>query len=279
MVVAGVDGSPAARAALHWATSEAALSGAGLTICHVSSSSGLTGHLSASAHAQDEILDHAVATASHHLDRSRISAVAAQGDTARALIQLSRRARGLVVGTHGYVGLAARVCPPIAARVIAGAGCPVVVQTMLAGVSGPFAGHVVVGVDGSAPARRALEFGFAHAAARGLPLAAVHVTDESAPDYWTDDTTLETCFVNEAFVAAAAEPFEARYPDVPVKRAVFSNRVATGLIRAASGAALLVLGDRGRGRAVRTILGSMTDELVGAAICPTAVIPSGARED
>ncbi|MDQ1646436.1 MAG: hypothetical protein QOJ50_2620 [Cryptosporangiaceae bacterium] len=282
-IVAGVDGSPASQAALQWAAAAAAETGAGLTICHVHPETGPADHAAAPEPESDGILDRAVTAASRHVDRARIAAVAAHGDTATALIELSHGARMVVVGTHGYFGLSARVCPPIAARVIAGAACPVVMQTMLASGRGPFTGHVVVGVDGSAPARRALEFGFTHAATRGLPLVAVHVTNEPAPDYWTDDTMLETCFAAEpaaaSLLAAEAEPFEARYPDVPVKRPVVNSTVITGLIRAAAGAALLVVGDRGQSRTARALLGSVTDELAGAAICPIAVIPSSGRED
>jgi nucleotide-binding universal stress UspA family protein len=64
-----------------------------------------------------------------------------------------------------------------------------------------------------------------------------------------------------------------------VQRKPGQLRPGSGLIRAASGAALLVLGDRGRGRAARALLGSVAGELVSSAICPIAVVPSGAGQD
>jgi nucleotide-binding universal stress UspA family protein len=210
--------------------------------------------------------------------------VLGHGDTARVLGVLSQGARMLVLGTHGYFGHAARVFPPTALRVIARAACPVVVHSQLAGGHGPFAGHVVVGVDGSAAARTALDFAFRHAEAHGRPLAAITVSEKPTTDYWTDDELLETHFVGEppaeALLATEVEPLEARYPKVPVKRAVFGGRVVPGLLRAALGADLLVIGDRGRGLTSRSLLGSVTEEMVASATSPVAVVrsaPNAAR--
>src|SRR5437588_677499 len=81
-------------------------------------------------------------------------------------------------------------------RLAAHARCPVVVARPVRGQGGLFAGHVVVGVDGSAPARAALAFGFGFAETHGLPLAAVHAAgthhDDQPGDVWVDDTFGET---------------------------------------------------------------------------------------
>jgi nucleotide-binding universal stress UspA family protein len=281
-VLVGVDGSPASRAALRWATQEADLSGVGLTVCLVDAP-GRFAKVQEShtyeplTHGKD-ILARAVAGAAQHLGNGRVFPVLAHGEIARVLAMLSHSASVLTLGTHGYFGYSERLFPPTALRVIAHAACPVVVHSQLAGVRGPFAGHVVVGVDGSAAARTALEFGFAHAAARGVPVAAVTVSDAPISDFWTDDALLEKHFVREpsgeAMLTEQLEPLRSRYPGVPVKRAVFGGRVPPALLRAGAGATLLVVGDRGRGGAARTLLGSVAEEMVAAGTCPVAVIPA-----
>jgi nucleotide-binding universal stress UspA family protein len=106
----------------------------------------------------------------------------------------------------------------------------------------------------------------------------VHVTDEPAGDYWTDDEFMETQFTEEphaeTLLATEAAPWEASFPDVHVKRAVYAGPVVPGLLRAAAGARLLVVGDRGRGLAAATVLGSVAQHMVGSVTCPLVVVKS-----
>jgi nucleotide-binding universal stress UspA family protein len=275
-VVVGIDGSATSRAALAWALREARLLEAPLTICHVHPVAGLAGTHPVGADVGAETLERAETTAVHALGPDRVTAALRHGDAARGLARIAEGARMLVIGTHGSMSHGARLFAPLSLRIITRAPCPVVAVPLMAGRTGPFAGHVVVGVDGSATAREALEFGFAHASRHGLPLAAVHVTDEPSGDYWTDDQFLDTHFAEEppaeTLLATEVEPWELRYPDVPTKRAVYSGQVAPGLLRAAAGAQLLAVGDRGRGLAARTVLGSVAQHMVGAVTCPLAVV-------
>jgi len=281
-VVVGIDASDTSRAALRWAIGEARLLDAPLTICHVHAVAGLAGTRPVSVNFGEETLRRARADAAHSLGAERVVAALRYGEPARALARLSDGARMLVIGTHGSFAHGARLYAPLSARIINRAHCPAVAIPLMAGHVGPFSGHVVVGVDGSAPARKALAFGFGYAAKHGLPLAAVHVTDEPAGDYWTDDELLETHFAEEphaeVLLATEAGPWEASYPDVHVKRAVYAGNVVPGLLRAASGARLLVVGDRGRGLAASTVLGSVAQHMVGSVTCPVAVVKSTTTE-
>jgi nucleotide-binding universal stress UspA family protein len=127
----------------------------------------------------------------------------------------------------------------------------------------------------SPPARAALAFGFAFAATHRRPLAAVHVTLHDGNDFWVDDQMLETHLTAEpaalAMLATEVEPRAHGHPQVAVKRAVYADRPVAGLIRAAAGAGLLVVGDRGRGPIARALLGSVADGLVNHATCTVAV--------
>jgi nucleotide-binding universal stress UspA family protein len=275
-VIVGIDGSPTGRAALAWALREARLLEAPLTICHVHPVAGLAGTHPVSDDLGAEIVERAETTAINALGADRVTAALRHGDTARGLARIAAGAQMLVIGTHGSMSHGARLFAPLSLRIIARARCPVVAVPLMAGRTGPFAGHVVVGVDGSATAREALEFGFTYASRHGLPLAAVHVTDEPSGDYWTDDKFLETHFAEEpraeTLLATEVEPWELRHPDVPTKRAVYSGQVVPGLLRAAAGARLLVVGDRGRGLAATTVLGSVAQHMVGGVTCPLAVV-------
>ncbi|GIF64272.1 hypothetical protein Ais01nite_23070 [Asanoa ishikariensis] len=138
---------------------------------------------------------------------------------------------------------------------------------------GAFAGHVVVGVDGHS--RAALEFAFVTASTLGTPLAAVHVTGDRRRDYWFDEEmrTTHVTAPPAAFelLAREIEPWELKYPDIAVKRAVFGCSPAAGLIRASRGAALLVVS-----RSRRTVGSAPHGGVVGRAIessdAPVAVV-------
>jgi nucleotide-binding universal stress UspA family protein len=64
---------------------------------------------------------------------------------------------------------------------------------------------------------------------------------------------------------------------VRIKRGVFAGRPAEGLLRAAAGAFVLVVGDRGHGWPVRTVLGSVADRAIDAADGPVAVVEGERR--
>ncbi|WP_327002186.1 universal stress protein [Dactylosporangium sp. NBC_01737] len=164
-------------------------------------------------------------------------------------------------------------------RLAARAACPVVVVRPIAG-RGPFAGHVVVGADGSASAAAALRAGFAHAELHHVPLAVVEV-DGRRPggDFWFDDRFLETHFATvpaplEA-LAGQVEPLMARHPEIAVKRAVYGGDPVAGLRRAAAGALLLVLGRHGRLLPAALRLGSVSRAFAEHADGVVEIVPDG----
>lgn len=267
--------------ALAWAIAEASARGARLAICHVC-------HPDSALVGRDRIppgllelanpaLSRAVAAARDHLGGHRVSLSIATGHVGEALVRAADGADLLVVGAPEHTGWAQRRSTTHYA--VQHARVPiVVVRTASTAAHGPFAGHVVVGVDGSAQARAALDFGFAWAAEHRRPLVAVHVTDRQEQDVWFDESMLETHFVAEPaaldLLADEIAPWHNRHPDVRVKRAVFAGPVHRGLARAATGAILLAVGSRGLGLAARAVLGSVSHAAVDEAPCPVAVVPA-----
>jgi len=282
--VVGVDGRGAGWQALVWAVDDVARTGGRLTICHVHPVQVITrpaGRL-ATGPVPDEagraLLDRAMSIAGSRLCPSRIETVTAEGDIADELVRLSKAARITVVGNTLTGHLGAELFGSTTLRVLAQAHSPVVAVRRLPDRHGPFAGHVVVCVDGRHPASvTALRYGFAHAAAHDLPLAAVHAATDGWPgDFWMDDRLLEVNFAAPPaalnLLARAVEQVAPDYPDVPVKRAVVGGRTAAALRRAGQSAALLVVGDRGRGMVSRLLLGSVSRDVVTHAGIPVAVV-------
>lgn len=274
-ILVGVDGSPASNAALDWAAREAKLLDAPLVLCHIHPLNGPAGTMPVSVGASEAVLARAVTTACQSLGNDQVVPVLGHGDPTRALLRLSRDARMLAIGSQGHFTHGALLFAPHAMRIVGRAHCPVIVHPLPADGRGPFRGHVVVGVDGSAASRAALEFGFSYADVHHRPLTAVYVSAAQAEDFWTDDRSLETAFAAEpaagTLFANEVEPEAARYPRVATKRAVFTGETVPGLLRASAGAALTVVGDRGYGL-TRTVLGSVAQQMVGSAIGPVAVV-------
>ena len=100
------------------------------------------------------------------------------------LAEESRRAQLLVLGSRGLGGLTGLLLGSVAVGLAAQAACPVVVvrgEDRETGAGRP----VVVGVDGTPNSEAAIAFAYEAAAARGVPLIAVHTwTDTSSPRGW-----------------------------------------------------------------------------------------------
>jgi nucleotide-binding universal stress UspA family protein len=276
-VVVGVDGAEPGWRALAWAVAEAASLDARLVICRAVDPHGrLAAARPGLLELADPPLARAVAGAKARLGGDLVSLTLPTRAPVAALLEAAADARLLVVGAPDSLDRAG--AGATTRKVAAHAPCPVAVVRPVRGGCGPFAGHVVVAVDGGVPALAALEFGFSYADRHHVPLAAVHVTWEHAEDVWVDDTLLETHLVDACEdltgLDVEVEPWRHKYPNVATRRAVFSGLPAAGLLRAARGARLLVLGAT-RASAVLRPLGSVSRSLIGHATGPLVVVRDG----
>ncbi|MEV4536637.1 universal stress protein [Asanoa sp. NPDC049518] len=275
-VVVGAGGRTGAYA-LAWAGEHAATTAADLVLCYAcpaDSAFASADDPTRLMELHDPALARAVAELRARLGGHRVTLRVAAVRPPDLILAAARSAELVVVGEPSPVPTGRR---ETAHRVAAHATVPVVVvRSRGADRSGPFAGHVVIGVDGSAPSRAALDFGFQEAATHHRPVAAVHVTRDRREDYWFDDDLLSTHFTAEPagldLLAAETEPWHHRHPDVPIKRAVFAGQPGDGLLRAGAGVALLCVGDRGRSWPARALLGSVSDRAVDEADAPVAVV-------
>ncbi|HEX3388673.1 MAG TPA: universal stress protein [Streptosporangiaceae bacterium] len=139
---------------------------------------------------------------------------------------------------------------------------------------------IVVGIDGSDHAHRALDWALKEAATHQAPLTAVTVHDV-AVSAWTgnpivlppDQDELEKIRrqVEEMVANAVMEAGQPEPPSVTVRAVIgVAGRV---LIEASRGADLLVVGSRGGGGFAHTLLGSVSQQVVQHSECPVVVVP------
>lgn len=181
----------------------------------------------------------------------------------------------LVVGTHGRSGLKRLILGSVSRQVATHANCPtVVVRPSTA--SDPR--EVLVGLDGSDPSLRALNFAFNAASCRGLDLRVI-VTWVPPVDPITNVPSSDSVVLTEeagAEMRVAAEELAGhrqRYPDVAVNVSEHRGKASAALIAASENAALVVVGSRGLGGFRGLLLGSVSHAVVHDAMCPVAVVP------
>ncbi|HEY4991723.1 MAG TPA: universal stress protein [Nakamurella sp.] len=276
-VVAGLDGSTAARAAADWAAQDAWRRGATLRLVHVAQPTlggGYPAPTLTPAKAPDAILRWArrmLADVAAELTAVRPGLVVQtrtrQGMPGSVLVKESRQAVLTVVGSHGREYLADALCGSVATRLAGhGHGCVVIVPSMSArsrDTAADRVGPVVVGVDGSAQAEAAIGFAFDEAAMRGASLVAVNAWNGKAAD------------VEERRVLAEQlAGWAKKYPKVTASEVLVRGRPAPAVLHYVADAEpqLLVVGSRGRGGFARLVLGSTGMAVVRRAACPVAVV-------
>jgi nucleotide-binding universal stress UspA family protein len=137
---------------------------------------------------------------------------------------------------------------------------------------------VVVGVDGSESSLRALRWAAGQAALMGLPLEVV--TAWTFPDHPAPldvpvrvdnlDSLIDQALVELDDIVDGAIPTNQREH---VCTRVIRGDAAHVLLQEAEGAALLVVGTRGRREIERLLLGSVSDRCVKQSHCPVTVVP------
>jgi nucleotide-binding universal stress UspA family protein len=169
-------------------------------------------------------------------------------------------------------------------------------------------GRIVVGIDASPNARRALAWAAAEARLRQAVLQVVHAYHSknlAAPIYFGSQHTRDAAVgaagepppeltasvhrreaFEEAVRSQADELLEALLGElgetvsgVEVQQTVVEDRhPADALVQLSVGADLLVVGSRGRGGFSELLLGSVSHAAVLHAVCPVVVVPSSRDE-
>ena len=133
-------------------------------------------------------------------------------------------------------------------------------------------GVVVVGIDGSDGARRALQWAAEEARLRSAALRVVHVwsyLDQAGeafdPTYGEADARQ---LLDEAVAGAGIET-----GGLDVERRTVCDLAARGLLDSAADGDLLVVGARGMGGFRGLLLGSVSQQVAQHAPCPVVIVP------
>jgi nucleotide-binding universal stress UspA family protein len=134
---------------------------------------------------------------------------------------------------------------------------------------------LVVGVDGSEPSLRAVDWAADEAALRGVPLRLVYAS------LWEryEGAALATGLgrsseqvLADTIVEAAAKRAHRREADVKISTEVLPEEPVPALLREGRIASALVLGSRGRGGIAELLLGSVSLAVAARADCPVIVL-------
>ncbi|QDY07676.1 universal stress protein [Micromonospora sp. HM134] len=281
-VVVGVDGSPASLAAAEQAAHAAVLRAAPLHLVHgylhplgygVPLNPYDLGVPAPSQEAQ-QMLERTAAELADRWSGLTVQARQVAGGAGATLVEESRRADLVVVGSRGLGGFTGLLLGSVGAQVAAHAHCPVLVVPPQTPPPGEVDGPVLVGVDGSPAAGVAADQAAAEAVRRGVPLVLVHVGPTPQERDGADDEQAEASYRASAvrLLAEASAAVRAGHPDVVLREhPVRAAGVAQGLIEAGATASVLAVGTRGRGGFTGLLLGSVSQAVVQHAHCPVLV--------
>jgi nucleotide-binding universal stress UspA family protein len=287
-VVVGIDGSQDALEAARWAADEALRRHLALRLVYAFgwTTELMVGHPGLGERRREIMLEHArrdLAAAEkavlEHAPDLDVASELTVGYPIAVLVAESRRADLVVVGDRGLSRVGGLLLGSVALALAGHGACPVIVvrgATRPSSTTAP----VVVGVDGSPASEAALEFAYEQAALRGAPLVAVHTwVDLVADPVIAPLLDWEAIEVYEQIVLAERlAGWAQKYPDVLVRRVVTRDRPVHALLAEAVGAALVVVGSRGRGGFAGLLLGSVGHALLHRCPCPVAVVrPAGAE--
>jgi len=139
---------------------------------------------------------------------------------------------------------------------------------------------IIVGIDGSAHSRRALEWAISEAAFRHAPLTVLTVHQAvvgyggGPVSYPGDrDLTAQAREVAQKETNDILDQFdEGSRPSVTVE--AISGLPAEELLRASADADMIVVGSRGTGGFSRLLMGSVSSQVTHHAHCPIVIIPT-----
>jgi nucleotide-binding universal stress UspA family protein len=194
-------------------------------------------------------------------------AVAVEGAAAHVLLAAAQDAALLVVGRRKANAFVQAVLGSVSAACLRHASAPVAVvpAQVLAVRDRWLSSRVVVGVDGSAAAEAALDWGIAQAREWGCVLTPVLVLPAHADE---GATRLLLSQVQEQLSEAGASDVEARVQ-------ILTGSPTLELLRELRPEDLLVLGGRDHGRLMEVVVGSTTQEIARSSPCPVVVVRPG----
>ncbi|MEU7932501.1 universal stress protein [Micromonospora echinofusca] len=277
-VVAGVDGSPASLLAAEHAARAAVLRSRPLHLVHgylhpLGYGVPLNPYdvgLPAPTEEAQKMLETTAAGLTERCPGLTVEVRQVAGGPGATLVEESRRAELVVVGSRGLGGFAGLLLGSVGTQVAAHAHCPVLVVRP-AEEPVPVAGPVLVGVDGSESAELAVGYAADEATRRGDGLVLVHVQPPDG-DGPADGAPRTPDAESAELLATAEAAVRGSHPGLAVEaRVLRAPKAEQALVEASADAALVVVGSRGRGGFAGLLLGSVSQALVQHSHCPVLV--------
>jgi nucleotide-binding universal stress UspA family protein len=277
-IVVGVDASDSAREAAEWAADLAAVRRCPLHLVYA-----VPGYAQDAAPADippwlREVADTAIRCGADATDTEIVS-----GGTDRLLLQRAVGAGLVVVGSYGEAAWSGMLAGRTGLTLVEHAACPVaVIRGSAPQLPPPRQGPVVVGVDGSPAAVRALELGADLAAATGAELLAVHaftdVSEDGGTPHRVHEDWARLVATAEAELAQTLVGALSHCPEVAFRHSVVAGTTLGVLMDQARTARMIVVGQRDeRAPAGELRLGSTSRGLVEFAPCPVVVLPASSH--
>ncbi len=288
VVLVGVDGTPAALGAVDWAAAQAQRLGWRLHIvCAYTLPSFPATSIDGGYAALDDkqihngarqVLQEAVERAGTGVE---VTSSLENGDPTGVLVELSKQAGMVVIGSHKGSGFTDRLLGAVSSALPSHSHCPTVVVPLREEGREPLlpVRRIVVGVDGSSSASGALHQAVREASvwdAEITAIAAVAIASAAGALAWmpaTVDRDRILADVREG-LDSAIESATQDFPDVRVRRHALDGNAAALLAEFSTAVDLVVVGTRGRGGFAGLMLGSTSQALLQHSVCPVMVVPS-----
>jgi nucleotide-binding universal stress UspA family protein len=271
-ILVGYDGSTDADVAVTWAADTAEQTGVPLRVAVVEDVS-LTdggGMWTASywdnVEAQARAALVALGVAEPDVRRQR-------GRPVPLLLDQAGEAELLVVGSRGHGRVGEILLGSVSQHLAGNAPCPVAVIRL---ADRPRSARIVVGMDGSGPALRALEHACRRAGATGEKVVAVHgwrVGNVPVDKRGNVPTKLSSHLLeHERELSSWTSAARAAFPEVAIQEEVITVSPARAVVDASSDASVVVVGSRGRNAVTGLLLGSTSHEVLHRAHCSVVVV-------
>ncbi|WP_150237021.1 universal stress protein [Nocardiopsis quinghaiensis] len=293
-VIVGIDGTDSSRHALEWSAHQAVLRGLGVRIVAaagpLASVGVFAGHTrldrevppdEADTQGAERLLEYASDWVSRLFPELRVQTRMSYARPVEALLA-EAAAEGtvaVVVGSRGLSGIAAAFVGSVGIELAARSPVPVVVLPHEHASAHGVRGRVIVGIDGSDPSRRAVDFAFTQADFAETELIAVSAwqplvafaaaTGPIPPELFDDETAAEAA--RQAMEDELAGP-RLSHPGVTVRTRVVRAHPVVALLEEATPADLIVVGSRGRGGFRGLLLGSVSHSVLHGAKGPVAIL-------
>jgi nucleotide-binding universal stress UspA family protein len=282
-IVVGVDESAGAAAALHWAVREAEVRDWSLTAVlawgFLDQHHAIVGQPFDPSYGEADAraaLDSIIAAAVGTARAATVEQKVVNDLAARALIDASDGADLLVVGARGLGRVRTVLLGSVSQQVLHHATCPVAVVRDGILQSDERIARIVVGIDGSDTAGRALAWAVEEGRAHQATVEVVHAW--SFPYAGTPNAAIafDSAPVEDAArrtLDAAVDSADTSGLPAPITRTLTVGSAAASILQAAEGADLVVVGSRGLGGFKGLVLGSVSYQIVHYATCPVVVVP------